>query len=155
MLNIHREHVGACSLRILFEHASGPGFFFPFFAKISGLQGLPQCIIFAQFFEMLRTVASPETFVLAKYVKENSRKLTIMTKDSAILWQHFLEMLRTVASPGTFGCCDRRFFYKCTEVTDTKADTHYGLWITSYQAIKAAEAWGRAGFPQVGLMIRR
>ena len=39
-------------------------------------------------------------------------------------------MLRTVASPGTFGCHDRRFFYRCTEVTDTKADTHYGLWFT-------------------------
>ena len=38
-------------------------------------------------------------------------------------------MLRTVASPGTFGCHDRRFFHKCTEVTD-KADTHYGLWFT-------------------------
>ena len=58
------------------------------------------------------------------------------------------EMLRTVASPGTFGCCDRRLFYKCTEVTDTKADTHYGLWITSgYQAIKAAEE-GRPGGDQ-------
>ena len=52
------------------------------------------------FFEMLRTVASPETFVSAKYVS-NLRKLTIITNDSAILWQHFLEMLRTVASPGT------------------------------------------------------
>ena len=29
-----------------------------------------------------------------------------------------LEMLRTVASPGTFGYHDRRFFCKCTEVTD-------------------------------------
>ena len=38
-------------------------------------------------------------------------------------------MLRTVASPGTFGCHDRRFFHKCTEVTD-KVDTHYGLWFT-------------------------
>ena len=41
---------------------------------------------------MLRTVASPETFVLAKYVS-NLRKLTIITNDSAISWQHFLEML--------------------------------------------------------------
>ena len=39
-------------------------------------------------------------------------------------------MLGTVASPGTFGCHDRRFFYRCTEVTDKKADTHYGLWFT-------------------------
>ena len=36
-------------------------------------------------------------------------------------------MLRTVASPGTFGCHDRLFFYRCTEVTDKKVDTHYGL----------------------------
>ena len=40
------------------------------------------------------------------------------------------EMLRTVASPGTFGCHDRLFFYRCTEVTDKKADTHYDLWFT-------------------------
>ena len=106
---------------------------------------------FRAIFEMLRTVASPETLVLAKYVSKILRKLTMITNYSAILWQHFLEMLRTVASPGTFGSwrsCDRRLFYKCTEVTDTKADTHYGLWITSgYQAIKAAEE-GRPGGDQ-------
>ena len=40
------------------------------------------------------------------------------------------KMLRTVASPGTFGCQDRRFFYRCTVVTDKKSDTPCGLWFT-------------------------
>ena len=40
--------------------------------------------------------------------------------------QHFFEMLRTVASLGTFGCHDRRFFCKCTEVTDNSYTTRAG-----------------------------
>ena len=63
-------------------------------------------------------------------------------------------MLRTVASPGTYGCHDRRFFCKCTEVTDNSCAP--SAWC-KYQGSAELRSWTTtefshsAGGPQLEL----